>query len=149
MEYPFSLGGNPAADASPIGRFPLLDCESYREQTVGDQMADSNSLLYFPSLCEGQRDLNEAVQAAASLAIAFDTVVRDERDESADFAVFGRTLLVSLALVELTVTFANEDDMTGHVALVRELCKRLARVEKQLGLVVDKQVDELLDTMNS
>lgn len=147
-EYPFS-SGSPAADAGQIGRFPLIDCEAHVEPTVGDQMADPNSLLCFPSLHEGQRDLNAVVQASSMLACTFDTVVVDERDESLDFAVFARAALVSLALVELTVTFAEPADMTGHVGLVRELLKRLGRVEKQLTLVADCQCDELLDTLNN
>jgi hypothetical protein len=153
-EYPFSSNGSPAADVGSISRFPLLDSEAIVEQTVGDQMADPNSLLYFPALHGTRRELNEAVQAAAALAVTFDAVVKDERDEAADFGVFGRVALVALALValalvELTVSFAEPADLTGHGALVRELHTRLGRVEKQLGLVVDRQCDQLLDSLNN
>ena len=139
MEYSFSSSGSPAADAGLIGRFPLLDPKARAEQRVGDQMADPNSLLYFPSLHENQRDLNNVVQDASSLAVTFDEVVRDERDEAADFAVFGRVLLVALALVELTISFADRADMTGHGALVAELRKRIGR-DEQLGLIEETLV---------
>ncbi len=148
-EYPFSSSDSPAADVGQIARFPTIDCETYREQTIGNQMADPNSLLYFPSLVENQRDLNQAVQASSMLACTFDTVVQDERDEAVDFSVFGRVLLVALALAELTLSFSERADLAGQEALVGELRKRMGRVNEQLDLVVDGQCDQLLDTMNS
>ena len=39
------------------------------------------------------------MQASSMLAVTFDEVLKDERNEIADFGVFGRVLLIALALV--------------------------------------------------